>query len=492
MLEILTGLLGLLLGEVVLLACGVVALLVFLRLERTGRRETTVLIILGVLVLDCALFAPYGTTSGLFQPTFAGRSLSLTAVLTVVALVCRFTSAGPSTRIHPSAVWWTLFLAWTATAMVRGLAAGHSSSLVYYEGLVVLHVGGLAVLLATTPAARLVGRTGLPLLGMLVTPIAVLLSITDTALVYLDVRVPFVGGLVLGQMGADAATLFSSLGVLCGVLALAQPIGRRTGLAPAGVLLAAPLIAQQRAALLGLAAVVLIVAVGLAVQGRPRVLRLTSGEIALCVLLLATVGALAVTITTLTDVDTGLQDRVDRTFGGTAKQQSAESRLNQWEAGGRLVLEQPVHGHGLGNTYSYFEVGPDEFRRSDITHNVFLDVGVRTGLIGVLLLLGAVAASMMDAARALRSRAGAATRALALGAVAVLLGLITKGLVESLFEKHRLALLLGASIGLVLSAARAVSADTADPGAVAGTGVEQLSALTTVSAGTTTGRSARP
>jgi hypothetical protein len=57
--------------------------------------------------------------------------------------------------------------------------------------------------------------------------------------------------------------------------------------------------------------------------------------------------------------------------------------------------------------------------------------------------------------RTWRSQAANLTAALSLAATAVVVGLVAKGMVESIFEKYRLAVALGVALGLTLSGARA-------------------------------------
>lgn len=448
------ALVQLLLDSAPVLAGGALVLAGFIRLERCGRRETTLVVLLAVLALDVGLFPTYGTTQGLFQPTVLGRSLSLTAVLSVVAVLARLLVAGRGPRVVPAAALWLLFLVWTAVAGARGLLAGHPSQNVLYEALVVLHVGGFAVIAGTTPWSRLVARSGLPLLASLTAPLAALLCLTDTAGVRLTAGVPVLGALDVGSMGADAATVFASVGLLSGALAMSRPVGERAGLLPAAVLLAAPLVAQQRAGVLGLGVGLAVVALGVLLQGRARALRLLSGEVVLGLLVASALGAAALAGATLAGAQPGLPSALADSINGTAKQQSGQSRLNQWSEATDVIQTAPVQGLGLGTSYRYFEVGPDELRESEITHNVLLDVTMRSGLIGLALLLAAVVASTLDAWRTTRTGPVPARRALALGALAVLAGLLAKGVVESVFEKHRLAVLVGVAVGLCLTAGR--------------------------------------
>src|SRR5687768_2264384 len=100
-------------------------------------------------------------------------------------------------------------------------------------------------------------------------------------------------------------------------------------------------------------------------------------------------------------------------------------------------------------TYTYFEPGPYQFVTTDLTHNLIGDLLRRTGLVGVVRFVAAVAFSGRDGLKAWRYHVDARAAGLALGCVAALAGILAKGMVESLFEKYRLATLMGLLFGIV-------------------------------------------
>ena len=459
--DVLLTLLALLLDLAPLLAGGALVFLVFLRWEASGQQLKVLQTVLLVLIADCVLFPSYGSSNGVFQPVVAGRSIDLPSLLAVVGVAARLTVRRPPPLLRPAGVLWTFFLLWMVAAGVRGLLGGNDQQTAMNQLLMVIHIGVIGGLAATTPTSQLTGRTGIPRMALIAAPVALLNCVTDIA------GLGWYGSLVLftpsfGQMGADAATAFVSLGLLAVALALVRPVGERAGLVPGALLFTTPLVGSQRAAFLGLGAGLLVLAAGVLLQGRTRPFRLYGGEVVIALVLVAcSVAAVAVlsTLTGRVQAAEAVSEQATRTFASTAKQQSAESRRNQWSRAYELAEQAPLSGHGLGVTYVYFEVGPDELRRSRITHNMLLDVGIRAGLVGVLLLVGAVVATGLDGAGVARSRAGPATRALALGALAVLGGLLAKGAVESLFDKHRLSVLLGITIGLVAASRTTASAE---------------------------------
>ena len=52
-------------------------------------------------------------------------------------------------------------------------------------------------------------------------------------------------------------------------------------------------------------------------------------------------------------------------------------------------MTAPFCGWGLGQTISFFDVGPRQFVTSYLTHNILTDLLLRTGLVGLLLFLAA-------------------------------------------------------------------------------------------------------
>ena len=96
-----------------------------------------------------------------------------------------------------------------------------------------------------------------------------------------------------------------------------------------------------------------------------------------------------------------------------------------------------------------------QFFQLDITHNVGLDILLRAGAVGFLLFIAALATSFFGALRTWYRSQEELVAALALGATAAVLGLIGKGMAESILEKYRIAVALGLFLGILLSAATA-------------------------------------
>ena len=159
--------------------------------------------------------------------------------------------------------------------------------------------------------------------------------------------------------------------------------------------------------------------------------------------------------------------RLSDTFGSTQSQQSAGIRLGLLQDGLELVRNRTVLGHGLGQPVHILDMEKDAFVPIGDFHNIALDLAVRTGVTGLVLFVLACAVTGMAAIRRWSTIADDAQAAIVLGAGAALAGLLTKGLFETIFQKYRLAVLLGLLIGIIAAAnASPVRQRSADRAAV--------------------------
>lgn len=123
------------------------------------------------------------------------------------------------------------------------------------------------------------------------------------------------------------------------------------------------------------------------------------------------------------------------TFDRVGKLQSADSRREQWSIATRHIRQSPGFGEGLGFQYKLYDPSTATSALTDITHNIFLDLPLRFGLVGSSV-LGVVLAMGIVQIWAARRKLDA-TRVIA---VLVLAGLLAKGTVESVLDKPRLML----------------------------------------------------
>lgn len=434
----------------------------FCQLEQAGRAATVVAVVWAVVVVDALVYPGLDSPAGLFHPKAGNLRFRLPELLIVAALGARLIARGLPRRVEPKLLWWAAFCTWYATAGLFGLLLGHSLELVLFEVKAVIYVGGGLLLAAGVPAVDyLASRAFRRLVGWSAAG-AVAILLTDQLGVRVEAHVPVVPLQRFGEMGTDAGTVLATLGLIA--FALSAVTRRHAALLlVAAPLLAAPLVTRQRAGLLALGLGVLVLAAGWISHGRRR-FELTPTELAMVgmamlFLLLAPVVGTAAARPEEPPPANPFAEEIRTAFTSPAKAQSAQSRRYQWIEGRRMVGDHPVMGNGLGTEYWVFEVGPDEFWRLNMTHNVLLDVAVRSGLVGLLLLLVAVGTSLLDGLRSFLRHPDPRVAALGLACAGGIVGLIGRGLVESIFEKY----LIATTLGLLLGVLRSTAASVGDP-----------------------------
>jgi O-antigen ligase len=435
----------------------------FLREERAGRSSTSTVIILGVTMLDAAVFPSFGTSNGIFRPTLLGHGVPLPIVLTPLGLLARVLAGRPLLR-RPRTVLllWGLFWALFVVAAVNGASFGNDSGQIGFEASAFVNVACVSLLAAGTSVRDLIGDGQLPRLARCASIVAGVLVIGSLLGVHAELSTPVASFPDLGTMGADAATMFASIGVLLAGIELSAPVIRRRVVVAAVILCLAPAASDQRAALIAVVTSVLVATAGVWRARNRGVIALRAVDLRVTAVALIAATAIVVLVAQLTTGELP-GAAIVREIDSTAKLQSARSRLNQWHAAWTLFHDHLWLGHGLGFQYVHFEEGFQEFWVQDITHNVVLDIALRMGLVGVAAFLLAMAATLgagWGSLRQLEPRT-AALQAAVIGALA---GLLSRGMVESILEKHRLAVLLGALVGLCYSCAqgRGARADVVD------------------------------
>ncbi len=114
--------------------------------------------------------------------------------------------------------------------------------------------------------------------------------------------------------------------------------------------------------------------------------------------------------------------------------------------------------------FQYYETGiPHESGTIAYAHNIVLDLWLRLGLIGLLLFVIALAASIVDGLRVWRRHPDPMMAALALALVAVLAGLVATAFIEPMLDEYRLATLFGVSLGMLRATVTSLDAATRTP-----------------------------
>jgi O-antigen ligase len=225
-----------------------------------------------------------------------------------------------------------------------------------------------------------------------------------------------------------------------------------------------PLVIGQRASVVHFAVTTAVVGVVMAGPTWRRRMRVRPTQLLLVGIAVLTIGCLAL----LPGLSQGevlpkpVSEAVDGTFGGAGNTQSADARVNKWDAGTRMVKARPLLGWGLGAKHQYFAPGINGvgvFRKGSTFDNIVFDLLVRSGIPGLLFFLTAMGLSIRDGWRVWLRYADPRVAALSLGLTMFIVGMLAKGAVESVLEKVVLAVALGLSIGAIASARAEVEAE---------------------------------
>jgi O-antigen ligase len=438
-------------------AAGAVLLVWFVQAERAGR-ATTLVFILGLLVVETVLYGNQGEVpTGLLHPGTQPLTFRFVDEVIAIALVARLIGRGAPLRAGAGPLLWVAFLTWIASAGVVGFFGGNDIDLVTFEAKAILYVGVFAVA-AGVPAQRLLEGRSMLRLVYFSGGTAGVLCFMDVTGIRVRVPLPGIGVANVGAIDGDTATVLVAIGIIGLALGACSERGRLGLLLASGPLMLAPFLSLQRAAMVTLAIGVFVIVV-MAPAAWRRV-RTTPTELALATTVIVGLFLSATLINAAAEgkaPEVPLASRLTTALYSPGKQLSAQDRINQLVAVRPLIAEKPLLGWGLGKTYTYWEPGFQKFLLVNITHNILTDVTLRMGVVGLLLFLAAIALSMRDGVSAWLRHRHQIGAALALGCVAVVVGLLAKGMVESIFEKYRMATLLGIMLGMMR--ALATSAD---------------------------------
>jgi O-antigen ligase len=436
-------------------------LYLFMRWDRSGREHWPVLLLLGLLVAESTLFENQtNIPRSIWHPGSGSLQFRLPEVIITVAVLARLLTKGRPTRIGIPALLWVAVAAWWGVEAVEGVIRGNSMVKLPYEAKAIVYVMGAYALCAGIPIRRfLEGRGFERLMRWSALAATVLLAFSFGSKTFY-INVPLVAPQdSFGGMGTDAATIFVAIGTIAFLLELAKEHRSRLNLLCCVPLALSPFFAFQRAVLLTLGAIVtLVVVVALGSTARRR-LRVRGGEVAVAAL--AVVGvvlgvSVIPAITSQRSVTAPLSSTINKTIGATlgseAKAQSAQARLNKWSVAIGDAKQNPLLGQGLGFEYTYYTPGPNVFTTTDLTENIGLDLWLRTGIIGLVLFLLALVASIANGFAIWHLHPDRLSAVLTLALVAVVVGMVAKGQVESIFENYRLATVFGLSLGMLRSA----------------------------------------
>jgi len=460
-------------------AVGAAVLLGWLiHLERTDRPEIAVLLVFAVVVLEVVLY-PVQTEipSGVFHLGGGSTSFRTLDGLIPIALLARLIVRRTPRAIGAPALWWVAFCFWILVGMYAGPSGSTQAAffaihgwlsfdpvLPRYQAKEIIYLGGAYALAAGVPMIAYIRRQGvLQRLLMPAGALATVVFLTTMVGQSFSISLPGLKGATIGDPGADTASAFVVLAMLALTFGSARVARRPWLVAFCLPLTLSVALAEQRAAFIGiLASYGLLLVVLFSSNAKRRLIsRPTEGFLVFMAI------AAMVLISTLGPVMIGQRDelqlpfhgRINSTFTGKGKSESAADRRLIWKAAEEAIKQRPAFGWGLGRRIRAYRTGYYDFTLYPDMHNIYLDLLLRRGLVGLGLFLMAVALSLRDGWRVWRFHPDSRVAAMAIGAIAGIMGLLGKGLVESIFEKYRLAILLGLLLGMLRSARTSLTDD---------------------------------
>jgi O-antigen ligase len=428
----------------------------FVTWEREGKAHLAPLVLLAMLVIEGTLYAdPITIPRGIFHPGSGSLQLRLPEIYITLALIARLIARGRPTRIGLPAGLWLAFGAWMAVGIVEGELYHNGLSQNLYESKDLFYIVGAYALAAGVPVRRYFESGDLFKLGYLAVACISLVDLMSIGGIDVNTNLPLLPLVNFGQVGTETAALCLGIVVMCFLCKMASgPIRVRHALTLLPVIVGV-FLADQRAVLVNLAAVGLVLLVVLVVGNRPGIARRFSvrfGQVVLTFLAIAGVALVVVVVPAAVDnqpVKLPFASTFQKLFHSEGKAESAQDRLNLAAEAEKLIPHHLLIGYGMGMSFQYYEAGFHRVQETNYAHDIVLDLWLRLGLIGLVLFVAALAASVVGGLRAWRRHLDPVTAALALACVAVVAGLIATAFLEPFLDEYRLATLFGVTIGML-------------------------------------------
>jgi hypothetical protein len=434
---------------------GIPCILGFAKWERQGKAIRAVVLILALELLESGLYQDQNAIPrGLFHPGSGSTQLRLPEILITLALLGRLVAKRMPRSIGYPAMIWAAFALWLTVELVEGYIRVNTHSQILYEGKAIIYVGGGFALAAGVPMQRYLEAEVFERLTRWFAPFVLVLDLLAVGNKSFSAHLPLLPLSGFGTVGADAATMFAGVGLIALLLELGKEQRNAWTMTCTLPLLGCAFLASQRAALFGLlASVVVLVLVGFGSIARRRLLvHLT--EVLLALSLFFVLVLAFVLVPALVDQQAPKIPFVS-TFHtelySTGKAESAQDRINEFEGSRHLIPQHLLIGWGLGVTYEYWTPGPNLEVTSPLTEDIYTDLWLRTGIVGLGLFVVAVLVSLGGGLAVWRRDPNRLAAVFALALVAVVLGFLVKGGFESIFEKYRLATTLGLLLGMLRS-----------------------------------------
>jgi hypothetical protein len=427
--------------------------------ERRGKALRAVVILLVLELFESAVYENANLVPrGLFHPGSGTSQFRLPEVVITLALLGRLVAKRPR-RIGVTAGLWTAFGGWLLIELFEGFMRGNPHGQVIFEAKAIIYVVGGFALAAGVPIRQYLDARVFERLTRWFAPLMLVLDFMTVSHRTMNVHLPFLPMPAFGIVGSDAASVFGALALITLMIELGKPKKSVwTLIATVPLFVCVPL-APQRAALLGLGAAtafVIVLSLGPVARRRIRVnscQTLLAALVASAVLLVvilgpATLGQKAPTVP--------LYSTVQATFSSNGKKESASDRLNELHAARKMIPQHWILGWGLGVEYNYFASGPNIDVTSALTEDIYTDLWVRTGIIGLVIFAAALWASFGEGLRAWRRHTDGMVALVSLAMMGAIITLLIKGIFDSDFENYRLSTTLGLWLGVLRSAATSV------------------------------------
>ncbi|NOX29788.1 MAG: O-antigen ligase family protein [Actinobacteria bacterium] len=424
----------------------------FLRLERNNDQHVAVLLLV-VLLFVTQLLHPNesDTVLGLFRIPAGPIDLRPTDLIVTGAIAAKLLVARPPARISRSALLWIAFTVWYGVAAVLGFLNGAETSEVIFQGRLVISGIGVLVVVSSCDIGKLIAKDRISRMGRVVGLATAALVVTHLSQLSYTLDAPIVGFSDLGALGGDVRTMLPFFGVAALLHEVSSGQRRLTVLLPSVVMIGSPFVSSTAGPYLSLfagASVALVVATGRTWSRRTN---LTASDVVFAVLGLVGVAALSLFLSGGSSPvfveqfeDAVLSDSQDTTTG---------ERVQLWDEATERIVASPIWGEGLGAKGTI--VRPWPLRAAVATfHNVGFDLAVRSGLVGLALFGLAMGSTLFDARKVWLLHPDNVAATLALASMLAIVGLMSRAMVSSAFERSRFTVALFLAVGLVFALRR--------------------------------------
>jgi len=424
------------------------------RLERDGRVHVVVLIILGLVVADAFLNGTQRTVpAGLFRPTLGGLDVRLPDLVIPLALAARLVTARSYRPLATRSLVWIAFFAWYGVGMVVGYFFNNPVDIILFQSKLLLWMGGGMIIASRANLGLLVSSQAYVRGVQFVGAVGGLLLVMRIAGIQFAMNLPGVPLPKIGDYSADASTLAVLIGLPMLLLELAREVRRVSVVLPCLALLLMPFGATQGAAFVGLGVSILLVLMVSATPEWRRRVRVRPMEIVLFASAVVGLGLFAGVVSgSQVEITQTFEENIEEALFADVQETTTALRVELWQEAWEEISADPLFAAGVGARVALNLTWPRTPTLSE-AHNIYWDVALRLGLIGIGLFLFAFVKTIGSVISVWRRHYDDLVATFVLGLGIALAGLAAKGFAESILEKYRLIVVAGIFIGFVFAAA---------------------------------------